>query len=87
METKNRKIPDKEQSTQNGIGIGISSLVDIDQVARLLRCSSRHIYRLAGEGKMPQPIKLGALIRWNRQTLETWIEDGCPPYHKDATHA
>ena len=24
------------------------------------------------------PVKLGALVRWNRAEIEIWISDGCP---------
>ncbi|MCH8829678.1 MAG: helix-turn-helix domain-containing protein [Planctomycetes bacterium] len=55
-----------------------SALVDVRQVAELLGCSTRHIYRLADAGKMPRPVKLGALVRWNRATLQEWFDTGCP---------
>lgn len=56
-----------------------SALLDVEQVAALLRCSSRHVYRLSDSGKLPRPLKLGALVRWNRTTVLNWISDGCPP--------
>ena len=55
-----------------------SALLDVEQVAGLLRCSTRHIYRLADGGRMPRPLKLGALVRWNRAAILNWISDGCP---------
>ncbi len=55
-----------------------SALLDVEQVAALLRCSTRHVYRLADGGKMPRPLKLGALVRWDRRTVLDWIDDGCP---------
>ena len=53
-------------------------LLDVNAVARLLSCSTRHIYRLADSGQMPRPQKLGALVRWDRLELEKWLADGCP---------
>ncbi len=56
-----------------------SKLLDIRTVASLLGCSIRHVYRLADAGRMPKPVKLGALARWNRVAIEQWIAQGCPP--------
>jgi len=55
-----------------------AQLLDVQTVARLLGCSVRHVYRLADSGDMPRPVRLGALVRWSRQTIEEWIEAGCP---------
>jgi excisionase family DNA binding protein len=53
-------------------------LLDVGTVASMLSCSVRHVYRLADGGKMPRPTKLGALVRWNKKTLEEWLAAGCP---------
>ena len=55
-----------------------SALADVRQIAALLKCSARHVYRLSDAGKMPRPVKLGYLVRWNRRAVEAWIADGCP---------
>jgi excisionase family DNA binding protein len=55
------------------------ALLDVQQVADLLNCSTRHVYRLADAGRMPQPVRLGALVRWPRQGIEDWIASGCKP--------
>ena len=57
---------------------GDAALLDVNQVASLLSCSARHVYRLADAGKLPRPHKLGALVRWSRQAVLDWIDDGCP---------
>jgi excisionase family DNA binding protein len=56
-----------------------AALLDVQAVAALLSCSTRHVYRLADAGRMPPPIKLGALVRWQRSAVEGWISEGCPP--------
>ena len=43
-----------------------AKLLDVQAVAELLDCSPRHVYRLSDSGRMPAPLKLGALCRWNR---------------------
>jgi excisionase family DNA binding protein len=53
-------------------------LLDVSEVAGLLKCSARHVYRLAYSGRMPKPLKLGALARWNRDAIEQWLAAGCP---------
>lgn len=53
-------------------------LLDVQAVADMLGCSMRHVYRLSDAGRMPGPVKLGALVRWNRAAIEKWITDGCP---------
>jgi excisionase family DNA binding protein len=57
-------------------------LLDVGAVADMLGCSPRHVYRLSDAGKMPSPVKLGALIRWNRAAVEEWIDAGCPSCRK-----
>lgn len=55
-----------------------SRLLDVGMVAKLLGVSTRQVYRLADGGKMPQPIKLGGSVRWDRAAIAMWIEQGCP---------
>lgn len=50
----------------------------IDELAKSLSMSKRTVRRLADSGRMPRPIKLGHLIRWRRDEIETWAADGCP---------
>ena len=54
------------------------ALLDVRAVAMLLDCSPRHVYRMSDAGRMPKPVRVGALVRWNRAALEAWIADGCP---------
>lgn len=53
-------------------------LLDVRAVAAILGCSWRTIYRLADAGKMPRPVKLGHLVRWDAVALDEWIAAGCP---------
>ncbi len=56
----------------------LAAMIDVQAVAAMLGCSSRHVYRLSDGGRMPRPVKLGALVRWNRVSIEEWIAAGCP---------
>jgi excisionase family DNA binding protein len=62
-----------------------ATLLDVRAVASLLGCSIRHVYRLADAGRMPRPLKLGALNRWSRSTIEKWIASGCPRIDRRAS--
>ena len=52
-------------------------LLDVRSVAALLDCSPRHVYRLSDAGRMPAPVRLGALVRWRRADLDAWLSGGC----------
>jgi excisionase family DNA binding protein len=56
-----------------------SPLIDVNQFASLLSCSTKHVRRMADAGRCPPPIRLGSLIRWNRKVVDEWISAGCPP--------
>ena len=60
-----------------------AQLIDVRAVAAELGCSQRHIYRLSDAGRMPTPVKLGALVRWRRSELSEWIANGCPSCRRD----
>ena len=57
-------------------------LLDVRQVASILNCSIRHVFRLSETGRIPHPIKLGALVRWPKVSLDRWIDKGCPSTQK-----
>jgi prophage regulatory protein len=59
-------------------------LLTVKEVAETLGLSERTVYRLADMGKMPRPVKIGAAVRWRRNELDTWIEDGCPTIPRKA---
>lgn len=55
------------------------AMLTVDDIAvTYLKCSKRTVCRLADSGRMPRPIKLGSLVRWQRAVIEQWISDGCP---------
>jgi len=54
-------------------------LLNVRQIAGLLKVSARQVHRMRDMGTMPQPVKLGRLIRWRHGDIEQWIAEGCPP--------
>ena len=55
-----------------------SKLLDVNAVAALIGASSRTVRRLADWGRMPRPVSLGRMVRWQRSVIEKWIREGCP---------
>lgn len=47
----------------------------VDELARLLGCSSRSIWKWASEGTFPKPIRLGGsrAVRWIRADVEAHL--------------
>jgi predicted DNA-binding transcriptional regulator AlpA len=56
----------------------MSELLDVNAVAALIGASSRTVRRLADWGRMPRPVSLGRMVRWQRSVIEEWIRGGCP---------
>jgi predicted DNA-binding transcriptional regulator AlpA len=54
-------------------------LIDIQTFAGLLNISPRHVCRLLDEEAIPDPIRLGRLLRWRLAEILEWIEADCPP--------
>jgi excisionase family DNA binding protein len=55
-----------------------AQLLAVGQVAVMMSCSERSVWRLSDAGKMPAPVRIGRLVRWPRNKLQQWIDDGCP---------
>jgi predicted DNA-binding transcriptional regulator AlpA len=59
-------------------------LGDVRIVATMLTCSARHVYRLADADRMPRPLRLGTLVRWDLDAIDQWIRAGCPSCRRPA---
>jgi excisionase family DNA binding protein len=52
-----------------------------------LSVSKRTIWRLLSGKRLPEPLRIGGSVRWRREQIDRWIEQGCPsaassgPYH------
>jgi excisionase family DNA binding protein len=54
------------------------ALLNVSDIAAILGCSARTVYRLADAGCMPAPHRIGSLVRWRRQEIDEWMAAGCP---------
>lgn len=48
------------------------SLLSIHEVAALMGISVRHVDAMVAQGKLPQPVRLGASRRWTFSALREW---------------
>lgn len=54
-----------------------TAVLDVHQLAALLRISTRTIDRLRKTSCFPQPLPLGSkLLRWSRVDVEEWLRRG-----------
>ena len=53
-------------------------LGDVHAVATVLDCSPAHVRRMADDGRLVAPLKVGSLVRWDMDAIDRWLADGCP---------
>ena len=53
-------------------------LLTVRELAKMLNVSQRSIYRWVDAGRMPKPIRLASLQRWELRTIQEWIDAGAP---------
>lgn len=54
-------------------------LLPVERVAELLGISKRTVWRKLSAGEIVEPLRIGKSVRWRRQDVESWVEQGCPP--------
>jgi hypothetical protein len=47
-------------------------------IAKLLKCSERHVTNLKNSGRIPQPVYIDSFPRWPKSAFLKWVEDGVP---------
>jgi excisionase family DNA binding protein len=55
-----------------------SALLTVEEAAKLCRVSANHWMRMVQAKKAPQPVRIGRSVRFPRETVIRWIEEGCP---------
>ncbi len=56
-------------------------LLDNRQACELLSISERKLWQMWHSGRMPQPVRLGRVVRWGYEELRAWVNAGCPAAH------
>jgi len=54
-------------------------LMDMRELAKLLKVSNRTVFSMRIHGEMPKPVKIGRAVRWGRSEIMAWVQEGCPP--------
>src|SRR5436305_1899454 len=55
------------------LGEGESGTYTITEVAKKLKCSTRHIHRLIAQKKMPGVLQVGKLLRFRKTIIDKWL--------------
>lgn len=53
-------------------------LLSVSDLAQVLGTSTRTIWRLLEQGKLPAPARLGTRLRWRTRDVQDWIKAGMP---------
>lgn len=53
-------------------------LLDVKELAALLRLSCRQIWKLNAAGRIPAPVRIARSVRWEKRQIEAWVRAGCP---------
>jgi prophage regulatory protein len=57
---------------------GTTPLIPAEELATMLGVSKRTIWRLLSGKQLPEPVRIGGSVRWRRDQIDRWIEQGCP---------
>jgi predicted DNA-binding transcriptional regulator AlpA len=47
--------------------------LDVQEMARLLGCTERTIWRHEGKGLIPEARRISGVVRWDRAEIEEWL--------------
>ena len=79
---KSERTPSQEASRRANYGGSPpedeSLLVDSKQACKLLKVSERKLWQMWNSDVMPKPMKIGRVVRWSREDLVKWVQEGCP---------
>jgi excisionase family DNA binding protein len=50
-----------------------SATYTVEQLAALLQCSPRHIWRMCDLNRIPGRIRFGRLVRFSRVVVDAWL--------------
>jgi len=53
-------------------------LLDVGDLADMLKIHRRTVWRWAAAGRLPQPVTIGRVRRWRKDRIARLIADNCP---------
>lgn len=72
-----------EIKNEQGEAPKLRQVVDLPFLANHFDVTTTGIRNWVDRGEFPKPIRLGRrLLRWDVETINTWIEGGCPSVDK-----
>jgi predicted DNA-binding transcriptional regulator AlpA len=66
-------MPSKTMQRPDLDSLPADALLDAEQVALVLSCCTRHVYRMSVAGQLPAPLRIGQLFRWRVGTLRSFL--------------
>ncbi len=72
---KNNESAESENATAT---IEPTMLIDANVAARICSMHRATWYKAVSSGKAPAGIRIGGMVRWRRDEIESWIIAGCP---------
>lgn len=65
------------KSARNSLN-SLPEMLSAEELAEWLNISKRTVWRLKSAGAIPNPVKIGRSVRWQRGDISAWLEKGCP---------
>ena len=59
------------------ISSGTPAMITAVDFATMLKVSVRTLWRLRSAGQVPEPVRLGGVVRWRLDEVKNWIAGGC----------
>lgn len=54
-----------------------AQLLEVREVARLLKISVRQVWKLSASGALPTPVRIARSVRWRARDIDQFVEKGC----------
>jgi excisionase family DNA binding protein len=72
LESKRKRDPDMMKTENNSMVVAIEDLYELSQVAQMLRCSRKTIYRLISSGRLGA-VRWGRSYRFRREDVQEFV--------------
>ena len=55
-----------------------TAMMTVGEIAAEMGIGVATVWRWRDAGRMPAPVKIGAVVRWRRDDIDQWIAKSCP---------